>query len=270
MKIVILYSGGLDSFILKKYAEFYYPFAEIKCIYYKHGADSEEEEIKQLPSFVEVRTIDWLNKEIRPVAKKDDPFAGSIYIPGRNLVFTILAASQELPDKIWMGTVIDEDNIHATDKNEHFRDSTSQLLQYVLSPFKDSIEIDFPFVRNNLTKEGCVRWALSYNVTTTEELKKTVSCWHHKGNKPCGRCKQCFKRWFVFFLNGFSEEYDKDPVFSEYGKEMIAQYFKKVYHDKNANADEINVVRMISSAVLTEDFPLPLRGFVLNEIRKYV
>ena len=100
MKIVILYSSGLDSRIMLHYAQQKYPDADIKCIYYQHGAESEQHELSLLPDFVEVRKIDWLGEKIKPVAKKEDPFAGAIYIPGRNLVFSVLAASQELADSL--------------------------------------------------------------------------------------------------------------------------------------------------------------------------
>lgn len=239
MKIVILYSGGLDSFLLYNYAKIEYPDDEVVCLYFRHGADSEESEISRLPNFVQVRTVEWLNETIRPLAKKDDPFAGNIYIPGRNLVFSVLAATQELPDEIWMGTVWDEDNEKATDKNEKFRNETSSLLSYVLSPFLDSVKIRFPFVENSWTKEHCVAWALRNNISKNE-IVNTVSCWHHDGQN-CGHCKQCFKRKLIFLLTGLTEDYKQDPINSEYGKGLIKQYLEA----KDRNRDEENVRNQI-------------------------
>lgn len=260
MKIVILYSGGLDSFILKKYAEKTYPDAEVKCLYYKHGADSEDKEIERLPDFVEVRNLDWLSQKIRPVVKKDDPFAGAIYIPGRNLVFAVLAASQELADEIWMGTVWDEDNPQGTDKNELFRSSTSSLISYVLSPFIDKVALRFPFVENLWTKAKCVEWAIN-NGVEVKDIVQTVSCWHQKEHRPCGQCKQCFKRYFVFFLNGFTEDYVVSPVFSRYGQDLIQQYLHSYYHDK-PNRDEMNVIDMIYHSANLGRFPKPIKDYI--------
>lgn len=244
-KIVILYSGGLDSFLLKKYAEITYPKAEVKCIYYKHGAGSEEQEIKRLPSFVDIRTIDWLGEKIQPVAKKDDPFAGKIYIPGRNLIFSALAACQELPDQVWMGTVVDEDNPKGTDKNEEFRSKTSQLLSYVLSPFLNEVRVRFPFVEERWTKLDCIWWALNKGVTE-EDIKKTVSCWHQTGDKPCGVCKQCFKRELIFLLSGITQEYVENPMKSEHGKKLLEMYLKAGMDDSvEKNLDEANVYGQI-------------------------
>jgi 7-cyano-7-deazaguanine synthase in queuosine biosynthesis len=252
MKIVILYSGGLDSFLMYKWAKAYHPDATIKCLFYAHGQASEQAEIKSLPSFVEVRKIDWLNDKIKPVAKASDPFADAVYIPGRNLIFSALAASQELAEEIWMGTVWDEDNPEATDKNEPFRARTSSLLSYVLNPFIDSVTIRFPFVENEMTKETAVRWALS-NGTPIDDIKATVSCWNQRYDKPCGKCKQCLKRLLVFGLNGFQEEYwECNPLESQKQQQLILDYIHAYnYNDDNdndtkTNADEDNMVDMLA------------------------
>lgn len=241
MNISILYSGGLDSFIMKRYAEVKYPHANVKCIYFKHGAESEEKEIALLPEYVEVRSIDWLGDKIKPVAKKEDPFAGAIYIPGRNLVFSVLAACQDLPDEIWLGALADENNEKATDKNETFANGTSELLSYVLSPFKESVRVKFPFVEENWTKVDSVKWAIE-NGASVNDLLDTVSCWHYN-KKPCGKCKQCFKRHLVFATNNIDDglEYDVEE-FNTFIKGYI-----DVVSNGSLNADEVNVVNMMVS-----------------------
>jgi 7-cyano-7-deazaguanine synthase in queuosine biosynthesis len=255
MKIVILYSGGLDSFLMYHWATKHYPDAEVKCIFYAHGQDSEQAEIAALPEFVEVRKIDWLNETLRPVAKQSDPFAGAIYIPGRNLVFSALAASQELANEVWMGTVWDEDNQQATDKNERFRSATSELLSYVLSPFVKNVVVRFPFVENKMTKESCVRWALE-NGIVAEQLTHTVSCWDQQTGKPCGVCKQCLKRMFVFGLNGFEEEYEVHPLSSPAQQALIIKYLEDVNNPRiDSNEDEKNMADMIRRYFKTHPVP---------------
>lgn len=246
-KIVILYSGGLDSFILKKYAEIKEPQAEIKLIYFKHGCDSEQSELNNLTPDVEVRTIDWLNKGIRPVAKKSDTIAGPIYIPGRNLIFSALAACQELPDEIWLGTLIDEYNEQATDKNQTFIDKTQEVLNYVLSPFINEVKIKFPFVDEKFTKLQSIQWVLDHGVTK-DELRQSISCWNHKGTN-CGKCKQCFKRELIFRLLDIKDDYLQDPIDSESGKKFI-NFYKDVYNEGKANEDELNVYNMIKKLEL--------------------
>lgn len=246
MKIVIGYSAGLDSRIMLHYAKKKYPDAEIKCIYYAHGAESEEHEISLLPDFVEVRRIDWLGDKIKPVAKLEDPFAGAIYIPGRNLVIATLAACQELPNEVWMGTLWDEVNPKGTDKNDVFRYTASSAISYALSPFIDSVVIRFPFAEEKWTKVDAVKWALE-NGMTEEEILSTTSCWHRvHGKKPCGHCKQCFKRQLVLRLNNIVEECEEDPLDSDFGRDLAFGYMKAVYDEYSTNADEANVVKMLT------------------------
>ncbi|MCK5020085.1 MAG: 7-cyano-7-deazaguanine synthase [Candidatus Peribacteraceae bacterium] len=245
-KITILYSGGLDSYLMYHWAKIHQPTAEVECIFYQHGQESEQAEIDVLPDFVKVRKIDWLGKDIQPVAKKSDPFAGAIYIPGRNLVFGVLAACQSLPDEIWMGTVWDEDNQQATDKNDRFKTVTSSLISYVLSPFTDAVEIKFPFVEAEMTKEDLVRWALTNGITKEQLINDTVSCWNQVDDKPCGACKQCTKRMLVFGLNGFSEPYNIHPMKSvRQQKNMMAYIQAAIDHPNEQNRDEANMVDMI-------------------------
>lgn len=250
MRIVINYSGGLDSLILRHYAKITYPDAEVVCIYYRHGAGSEEKELSTLPNYVSVRTIDWLNDTCKPLAKKEDPFAGAIYIPGRNLIFSALAACQEVADEVWMGTVWDEDNPKGTDKNEKFRNDTSELLSYVLSPFVDKVTVRFPFVELGWTKVDSVKWALE-NGLSKELILDSVSCWNHTDGKPCGECKQCVKRALVFTLNGIKEECKVDALGGQFGLDLLSQYLTAyVEHPEatKANRDENNVVNMIINA----------------------
>jgi len=247
MKITILYSGGLDSFIMYKLAMSNYPDADIKCVYYAHGAESEEFEIASLPDFVIVKRIDWLGKDIRPKAKIEDPFAGEIYIPGRNMVFCTLAASQFLPDQIWLGVLRDENNNKATDKNTTFKNLSKSLISYVLSPFLDQCDIVFPFDDLGWTKEDSVRWALTHN-TTEEELKSTISCWSHNG-EPCGRCKQCFKRKLVFSINGISEKFKEDPLNSEYGFNLAKNFLTAKFLYNTTNTDELTVADLIERSL---------------------
>jgi len=240
-QILILYSGGLDSFILYHMAIKIYGENNVKCVFFKHGQNSEQAEINALPDFVEIRELDWLDENIKAVSKISDPFAGHIYIPGRNLVFCVTAASQYLPDEIWMGTVVDEDNQSATDKNDTFRIMTENILNYVLGPFhSDGILIRFPFVEENMTKVDAVEWALEHNVSK-EEIIGTTSCWHNKDGIPCGECKQCIKRFLVFALNNIEEEYHISPLHSKVSLNLMLEYLQS----PPSNDDEQNMQNMI-------------------------
>lgn len=245
--IVILYSSGLDSFIMKKLAEKTYPDADIKCIYFKHGAPSETQELWYLPADVEVRCLDWLNDERTPVSKKSNPLVGPIYIPGRNMIFALLAACQDLPDEIWLGPLVDECNDLATDKNEIFREKCNDIMNYVLSPFKEEIKLVFPFVERGWRKIECVKWALE-NGVTKEVLLDTVSCSFHDGEKACGECFQCLKRRLVFLNCGIDvvESYT-DPLENDFGQKIIEEILFKGMSGQITDIDEQNMFDMIKA-----------------------
>ena len=78
MKISILYSGGLDSFLLYRYAKKNYPNAEISAMYFKHGSISEQKEIESLPSFVKIREVKLLDKNHSLLSKNKKVNKGSI------------------------------------------------------------------------------------------------------------------------------------------------------------------------------------------------
>ncbi|QFR56590.1 hypothetical protein CPT_Mendera_041 [Stenotrophomonas phage Mendera] len=243
-KILILYSGGLDSMMMEKLAQWTNPTAEITCVFYEHGQDSLEAEIAALPWYVKRRKIDWLDGDVKAVPKKSDPFAGAIYIPGRNLVFAVTAASQFLPDEIWMGTLFDECNEQATDKNNIFLEKTNAVLKYVLSPFGNPV-VKFPFVERGWTKTDALGWLLARGVVSKEDIAKTTSCWHNDG-LPCGECKQCLKRALIMDQFDIYEHHaglhPLDPT-NKFCADLIEQYEACL----EPNIDEREVQRLIRS-----------------------
>lgn len=196
-KIVILYSGGLDSLLMQRLAKHMHPDAEVTMLFFDYGQESLQAEINALPPGTEVRRLPWLDDKITAVPKKSDPYAGAIYIPGRNLAMATMAACLYLPNEIWLGVLADENNEQATDKNEEFRALANKALNYTLSPFLDKIEVCFPFVEQGWTKTDALRYCFKHNLVTEDEVRATTSCWHNETGTPCGECKQCLKRALV-------------------------------------------------------------------------
>lgn len=225
-RIVCLYSGGLDSAIMYHLAKKTYPEAEVISLYYRHGVAGEESEIASLPDFVEVRTIDWLDDR-HPCLPKKNNLSGAIYIPGRNLVFSVLAASQEVADQVWMGGLWDEDYPDSTDKNSTFRELTSEVLTYVLSPFIDQVTVRTPFVELGWSKQDAAHWALN-NGFSPDDITRTVSCYDANCGTACGNCMQCVKRVLVFKDNQLEENYRQDPRTSDFLKNLIREHLPKI------------------------------------------
>jgi 7-cyano-7-deazaguanine synthase in queuosine biosynthesis len=215
--IIILYSGGLDSYILYRYAKKMHPDDNIKAIYWNHYQEAAKIEISRLPNFVEVRNVDWMNLKGKFPIDCPGKNEGAIYIPGRNLIFMALCACEDLPDEIWMGAYNGETHNKATDKNYQFLWGLNSILNYVLSPFygDKKIECKFPLADLGMTKLKSVDWALK-NGVTKEELIATYSCYAGDGGL-CGECIQCIKRWSIFGQHGFTEKYNVNPATTKQG-----------------------------------------------------
>lgn len=223
MKIVILYSGGLDSVVLNRWAHINYPNSDIVCIYYDYGNPVCMSEIKHLPDFVQVRKIQWFeNSQSQLIGKPNEQHKGNIYIPGRNLVFAILAATQELPDCIFMGGLYEESHNNATDKNSTFIRLTNDTLSYVLGPFKDGITLRFPFVEEKMFKKDVINWALG-NGITPEEIGSAYSCFNATENSiPCGECHSCIRSFSFFYIANIPIKFIKHPfIDTDFGNSYI-------------------------------------------------
>jgi hypothetical protein len=225
MKISILYSGGLDSFLLWQLALRYKkdnPDTVLNAVWYDIGQGYVEQEEKCIPFFVDKRKIDWLG-EVKGYNKSEERgrLNGPIYIPGRNAILSMLTASIYLSDEVWLGTTAGETDEQAYDKNFQFLEKANNLSSYIFQGFGNA-KIRFPFAEMKLNKTEMISDALDNNVHP-EMIKKTWSC-HRFGEKPCGECVNCFRRFHAFQQNGLSEEYEKYPPQSK----MYVEHMKKL------------------------------------------
>lgn len=215
MKIAVLYSGGMDSRILYHYAKVKYPEAEVTAIYWEYGHKADRFEIEHLPKFVEVRKVDWLNLPVKGSYLDITGDGEASYIPGRNLVFAVLTACQELADEVWLGSLVNENHEHNTDRNWKFQELLSKTLTYVLSPVLPKCIIRTPLAEAGLDKISEIEWALD-NGLTQEDLLSTWSCYklndNTESNLPCGKCGQCFRRKVILGIFGMAEEMQENPI----------------------------------------------------------
>ena len=223
-KVVILYSGGLDSFIMKKLAEAKFPHLDLKLVHFDIGQDYSEKEMNAIKNSgfdVEIRKVEWLSKG-QELSGKQENNSGNIFIPGRNMILSSLAASIYMADEVWMGGLKGEDHAGATDKNKTFIDKTNELWSYVYSPFDTVPKLVFPLIEENWGKFEAVKWAFDSGNASVDELKTTSSCLSgEEGN--CGHCVVCARRKYIFKQLGFHEDYNKDPLTGEDNLKMIIE-----------------------------------------------
>lgn len=188
MKIVMLYSGGVDSYTLYHYIKNTYPDAYVKALYYDFGQHYSEWEIKNLPDFVEVRSVPWLQYDKTVHVNPCDN--GIMW--GREQFLTVAAFMQEKPDMICLGVLHDE---WGEDMSPEHQQATQTFLSG-LNPYGIECEVSYPFAELGWSKNEVVKWAVENNVDVTS----TRTCMNSED--PCGFCPGCIKRKLMFCYHG--------------------------------------------------------------------
>lgn len=262
MNILILFSGGLDSAIMKRYAEVAYPEANVELLYVDLGHDYAYKEKATLTSDVELLEL-ALPSAKNPVGK-DGSSSGNIIIPGRNLLLTVVGACLKQPDQVWLGALMGEIHAGSTDKNETFRDKLNDVLAYVFSPFDTIPKVVFPFVDQNWGKLEITQWALA-NGFTKEQLMHTSSCLSGvEGN--CGSCVVCVRRNGIFAQCGFEEKYNEHPITGPNAPlDMYIEMIKgELYPDQECHYDSYRrseIVPMLKTFFKTDNL-----NFIMSEL----
>jgi 7-cyano-7-deazaguanine synthase len=184
MTKVLLYSGGMDSWLINKLWK-----PDIK-LYINVGTRSSIEEAKRLPDDVIIRNL--------PIADQEQ-HNNNFYLPMRNLLFVTLASYYG--DIICLGAT--GSSIH-WDNTEKFAKDASDLLTYLnLEENKNaSIKVVVPFW--NVSKTELLRQYLKDGGDINKAFFETFSCYNPKLNgEPCWKCLACLRKLKAFSENGF-------------------------------------------------------------------
>lgn len=262
-KVVILYSGGLDSFVMWKLAE--KEGYDYKLVHFDIGQPYNKKELDAINSLVgdiiEIRKVDWIEKEDDIKNKGNE--SGNIFIPGRNLTLASLAASIYLPDEIWLGALMGEIHNYATDKNMEFIKRTNETFEYVFSPFERQPKVVFPLVDRKLGKYEEVKWLLDNDIPT-EDILKTSSCLSGEEGK-CGTCVVCCRRHYIFKGLGFDEKTNRHPLENPENVKMIIKMIDNEINNSNDHYDEYRRKEILPG--LCKEYNLPYTNNSLKEIK---
>lgn len=263
-KILILYSGGLDSLIMKRFAEVNYPLAEVTCVWYDIGQEYARKEEAVLPDFVIKHKFDWLDAQTT-AASKEGSASGNIYIPGRNLVLAVAAACKYLPDEVWLGALAGETHDQATDKNYDFLKYLNRTLGYVLSPFTTSIKARFPLAGAGFNKLRAVKWATENGVSNEAILKSSSCLSGETGN--CGKCIVCFRRWGIFKQLGIpAEHYNVHPLECQSNWDVIEEMMFGTHYDDERKSEVMPAVPEETKDAVRRMHQVKQKSRPLNEI----
>lgn len=212
--LAIMYSGGLDSFIMNAYARASNRFDHITCVHVQFGQEYSKKEYEAItregPWFpkVEIIKIDGL----MPIIARR---LSNQIIPSRNVMLAVIGSM--IADTVWLGVLDGEQLGKEHDKSDRFFQDTQSLLSFTNEFFQPTTTIETPF--RHLSKGETIEWALAHGIPK-EILFETTSCYHPYELK-CQKCLTCVKRAMAFMTNGIIEPGgNSDPFESDYFKEL--------------------------------------------------
>lgn len=201
-KKVLLYSGGMDSWLIDKIWK-----PDIK-LYIDMNTRYSKEEIARLPSDVIVEQLNLGKWE------RDDKI-----IPLRNLYLIALATNYG--DEICLGATAGD---RVLDKSYGFKYITEQMFNYLYQKQhwteerKIKINLDF----KQYTKTNLLHIFISQGGNIVDAFNHSFSCYAPIDNHECWSCKPCFRKFVSFALNGY--------IFSEYIIQKCTDYIlREIY-----------------------------------------
>ncbi len=218
MKKILLYSGGLDSWLIDKIWK-----PDVKLYIDINGTYSQEE-ISKLPEDVIVEKLD--------LGKWELP---NKIIPMRNLYFLMVASNYAIDDKyeqyeLCLGATAGD---RVLDKSVEFADKVTDLFNYL---YQEQWWTEQKHFRINLdfkeyTKGDLLTQFLTMNGTLEEAWAGSFSCYEpQEDGTECWSCKPCFRKFVAFYMEGMSFEKEKEVRILDYlQKNIIPKIKNKSY-----------------------------------------
>ena len=226
MKKVLLYSGGMDSWLIDKIWK-----PDIK-LYIDIDGQYSKEEIARLPQDVIIEHL--------PLGKyeREDKI-----IPMRNLFFVTLASLYG--DEICLGATAGD---RVLDKSIPFGEKASDLLSYLwqkqhwTEERKIKINLDF----KNYSKVDLLRMYKEQGGDLEKAFNETFSCYYPRENgKECWACKPCFRKAVAFTLAGLDIGEDKAKKVIRYIELKILPQINSGSYGRGKEEEEIKIAYKI-------------------------
>jgi 7-cyano-7-deazaguanine synthase in queuosine biosynthesis len=218
--MILLFSGGLDSFIAYHYLN------KPKTLYVNLGHRYAVHEIEVVRKLVPDTAIDnRLN--LAEFERRD------ANIPLRNVLLVSVASYYDKDVVL----VVQKGEMNIPDRSPYF---FNEYARFLTCMWGDRVTLTTPFF--NMTKTEMVRWYMN-NVKIQDSLLSTRSC-YSAGDLPCGNCSACFRRWVALTNNDLSEEYEND--ITQYPE--IPKYVEKMKHgryDPVRSAETLDALRKV-------------------------
>ena len=202
---VLLYSGGMDSWLIDKL------WKPDKKVYVDIGNNYAEAEMVRLPKDVEIVHFPFLGEQ--EMENK--------IVPLRNLYFIMIAS--HFGDEVCLGAT--EGDKHNSDKTPEFLEETEKLLSYLLADKKINrkLKICMDFVK--VSKSELISRYLENGGDIRKLQEETFSCYYpQKENDkwhPCYNCYPCFRTFALYFAHGAKYSFEERKKMWDYIKKVI-------------------------------------------------
>lgn len=264
MNDVVLYSGGLDSFLVHHYLK--KNDIDHRLLYFDLGGKYSNNEISLFQSDKFISTLNQ-NVEISKCLNMGSLEHEDAYIPNRNIVATIMAHSICNCDNIWIGGTLSD---RVNDNNREVFLHISNLLSKVhnkkitvTSPFWDDHKCALIkyFVDNN-------GWGLYNNRIDVQQslINCTFSCYYPDEEKTvtaiidnntqykyttreCMKCPACFRKAMSLLAGGIFVplKFTAQALINKYNEEAIR-------YINDADNDRVMLPRMLATIRYEEKF----------------
>lgn len=235
MKKILLYSGGMDSWLIDK---IYKP--DLK-IYVDMNTKYSSNEINKLSNDVTILDFPFLGQ----FERKDN------IIPMRNLYLVMIASS--FADTIFKTESIEiclgaTNGDRVLDKSQDFCDKTNILLNYLYSPqhwIKNGKNVRISVDFKEFTKTELLNMYLNQGGDIEEAFKSSFSCYNPKKGKECWKCKPCFRKFVSFALNGYKfDKKTKETCLKYILEQIYPQILNGTYGRKKEEEEILKVIEL--------------------------
>ena len=235
MKKVLLYSGGMDSWLISKLWD------PDVLLYVDMCTKYSKAEIARLPKNVIIEKLD-LSKWERPDA----------IIPLRNLYLIMVATNYG--DEICLGATAGD---RVLDKSFEFAEKASDLLSFLYSKQhwteERNIKVNLDF--KNLTKKELLIKYLNQGGSLAEAANSSFSCYEPTLDgsgrwSECWQCKPCFRKYVSFKILGHDFGAKVDRLVKEYlDTEIIPSILAGNYGRADEEKDILEVYEQLCQTV---------------------
>ena len=230
MKKILLYSGGMDSWLIDKL------WKPDMLVYINMHTRYSENEIKHIKSqrndvtFIDFPLGQW---------ERDDAI-----IPLRNLYLPMVICNITGEDDIdiCLGATSGD---RVLDKSYEFVKKANDILNYLYQPQhwipngkKVRLNIDF----KNFTKTQLLEMYLKDGGDINEAFNASFSCYNPSNGCECWQCKPCFRKYVSFALNGMKFNDDITKKVINYIKKEIKPQIDAGTYGRRDEELEINKV----------------------------